>query len=268
MKRKTKSILVASAATLLTGLIPAQAALVAHYEFENNGNDSGIAPANTMTLQGDAGYSTQSAPNNGGTASLNLDGTGAYASSPDEDSLDIITNLTLAIWIRPTSFSNSGAGILSKFLGADSQNQRSYGLRLANNNTDGSANNNVRFFTTTNGAFSSASIADSTFELAQDTWTHVAATFDEGELRIYINGQASGQNLSGGSTIHSGSAPLWVGAQFDASNNNNLFIGQLDDARVYNETLTQTQIAALVPEPTSAVLLSVAACLTLARRRR
>jgi hypothetical protein len=55
------------------------------------------------------------------------------------------------------------------------------------------------------------------------------------------------------------------------SRNKGSFKGDLDDVRVYNETLSGAEVAALaavaIPEPTSGILLSLAS-LALLRRRR
>ena len=100
-------------------------------------------------------------------------------------------------------------------------------------------------------------------------WHHVTWTNTPGGLQsIYVDGElaTSGGDGQFGAYGGNGVEALLVGT----SRNKGSFKGDLDDVRVYDETLTGTQIAALatvIPEPTSGILLSLAS-LALLRRRR
>ncbi len=273
--KTTYNTIKASLAILAATVGSSNAALVALYQFENNFNDTGDAPANNGSAVGGAGFSTMTPPNNGGNNSLSLNGTTQYVTVPDENSLDITGNLTLAAWIRPTSFVNDQAGIIAKYQNGLSGNNRSYGLRLSNANggADVTTNNLSFLISGTGAAGAGAFTAASNIELALDTWTHVAATYSTdgttGTSRIYINGVLDSAATTTSTTITSinaSAAPLWIGAQF-ADNQANRFAGQIDDARVYNNALSGSEIAALVPEPSTA-LLGALGLLGLLRRRR
>ena len=102
-------------------------------------------------------------------------------------------------------------------------------------------------------------------------WHHVAWTNTAGDglQAIYIDGTLAatgGGSGQFGAYGGNGVEALLVGT----SRNRGSFNGDLDDVRVYDETLSGTQIAALatvIPEPTSGILLSLAS-LALLRRRR
>jgi hypothetical protein len=108
-------------------------------------------------------------------------------------------------------------------------------------------------------------------------WHHVAWTNTAGDglQTIYVDGApvATGGGIDGngnpqfGAYGGNGVEALLVGT----SRNKGSFKGDLDDVRVYNETLSGAEVAALaavaIPEPTSGILLSLAS-LALLRRRR
>ena len=102
-------------------------------------------------------------------------------------------------------------------------------------------------------------------------WHHVAWTNTAGDglQSIYVDGAlvVSGGGGNAGAYTNNGVAELLVGT----SRNKGSFKGDLDDVRVYDETLSAAQVEALatvaIPEPTSGILLSLAS-LALLRRRR
>ncbi|OUV13586.1 MAG: hypothetical protein CBC46_06780 [Verrucomicrobiaceae bacterium TMED86] len=103
-------------------------------------------------------------------------------------------------------------------------------------------------------------------------WHHVAWTNTAGDglQTIYVDGVSVATGGGGGAFGAyggNGVEALLVGT----SRNKGSFKGDLDDVRVYDETLSAAQIEALatvaIPEPTSGILLSLAS-LALLRRRR
>lgn len=71
-------------------------------------------------------------------------------------------------------------------------------------------------------------------------WTHIAATYDGTDLKIYINGQLDGTD-SETRSIGSNGQPLLLGAPnaLDA----NFFSGAMDEIRIWNVTRTESEIA-------------------------
>ena len=71
-----------------------------------------------------------------------------------------------------------------------------------------------------------------------EEWHHAAMTFDEGVVVLYLDGEAAG----GGETtspLAGNTLSLKVAAD---SNGQNLFVGIIDEVRVYNRALTEDEI--------------------------
>ena len=71
-------------------------------------------------------------------------------------------------------------------------------------------------------------------------WMHVAATFDGGTFRFFINGKlvATGRGTLGSAT----DAPLTLGTSGGVKNP---WVGRLDDVRIYNRALTSSEVKSL-----------------------
>lgn len=151
--------------------------------------------------------------------------------------LDIAGALTLEAWVKlDAGASTSGApGVVSKYLGTG--NQRSYTLRVL----DGKAN----FAVSDNGQWQQPLDFSGSATLAPGEWHHLAATYTPSEsMKIYVNGVKVGEKTTGiPASLHSGSAPLWIGVQNQLAATR-YFPGQIDEVAVYNKALDADQIAA------------------------
>lgn len=79
--------------------------------------------------------------------------------------------------------------------------------------------------------------------LSTQGWHHVAATFDGESLRLYVDGSSQGEAITprlGGTAIR----PLTIGAKpsSDDLHVENFFRGDLDDLRLYDRNLTDTEV--------------------------
>jgi hypothetical protein len=75
--------------------------------------------------------------------------------------------------------------------------------------------------------------------LAQDTWSHVAASYEEGSLKLYINGELMAENVIT-ATVRHADVPLWLGE----SNGGYHFRGDMDEARFWTTARSEAEIAA------------------------
>jgi hypothetical protein len=182
---------------------------------------------------------------------MNLDRTGAF---------------TVMGWVNPAA--PTAAGRTYRFLstGSSAGADRGWGVGLRLNNTAGTGSA-IRF---TN--YGVADNDSSTFDVAFGEWTHIATTYNNGQISYFLNGNPldSDTSLFGN---EGAPARLLVGARL-GGNDTDQMNGRVDGVQVFNEVLTLDQIrqaaaaSVSVPEPSATLLLGVAGCLALARRRR
>ncbi|MHC4431745.1 MAG: LamG domain-containing protein [Planctomycetota bacterium] len=201
------------------------AELVAHWRLDEGSgtvaNDSS-GYGNDGTLNGDPQWATGMF---GGA--LEFDGIDDYIEVPDNESLQLWERFTLAAWIYQVESRSSR--VIDK-IGAGTAN----GPHL-----DTHPGTSLRSCSGT--CISTAT--DHTLE----QWHHVAVTFDEGVVRLYVDGSVSGEG-SAPSPLAGNSLTLRIGAD---SNGQSLFHGLIDDARVYNHALTEAEILAAMEGATT-----------------
>lgn len=133
-------------------------------------------------------------------------------------------NITASAWVRPTSYPTERSTII------ESINPYAYYVSL---NTDGSLQS-YRFGTNPAGYHTTAA---GTVPLNQ--WTHVAITWDSLSVNLYINGVLQRTAATTGTGVTG--SQIIVGAESVSRQ----FIGSIDDVRIYNRTLPQTDVAKL-----------------------
>ncbi len=202
--------------------------LVAQYAMEEGSGTALIASSlhgNDGTLYGDPGW----VAGVDGLA-LDLDGAGDYALVPDDPSLDITDEITLAMWVRPRV-------VGTQYLVKKATISVTDGYELSLSATG-------KVFTRFNQASSAnAYRIDSTTSYPADgtTWVHLAATYDGSDIRLYFNGV---EEASAAATfsIAANALSLGIGAQSDGGTE---FNGSMDEVGVYDRALTLTEIEEL-----------------------
>ena len=196
--------------------------MVAAYAFEEgtgtttadaSGNrNNGILQGATWTTSGKFGKA------------VSFNGSNSWITVNDSNSLHLTTAMTLEAWVYPTANQSGWRSVMQKetdayFLTASSD---AGPLRNAGG---GTFNGNVANTISPAG-------------LPVDSWSHVAVTYDGANLRLYVNGsQVSSRSQSG--TIQVTSSPLRIGGN---SVYGEYFEGYIDEARIYSQALSQTQI--------------------------
>ena len=196
--------------------------LVAAFSF-SEGTGTTTADLSGNNNNGVLSGATWSAAGKTGNA-LSFNGTSSRVTVADAASLRLSTGMTLEAWVRPTAVPNWGAIILK-----EDTSDLAYSL-YANSNTNvpGSW---IRFSSGTQSATGTA-------QLALNTWTHLAATFNGTVLRFFVNGaQVSTLTVSG--SLISTTKPLQIGSNQIWGE---YFQGLIDDVRVYNRALSPTEI--------------------------
>jgi hypothetical protein len=201
--------------------------LVAAYSF-NEGSGTTLADrtgsGRTGTISG-ATWTTQG--RNGGA--LSFDGVNDWVTVADANSLDLTTGMTLEAWVYPTA---GGGGSWRNVIIKERTGGEVYNL-YANADTNTPAVFVIRAAQTT-----VPQDARGTAALTLNTWTHLAATFDNATLRLYLNGTQVATRAVAGPLVTSTGA-LRIGGNGIWGE---FFQGRIDDVRIYNRALTATEI--------------------------
>lgn len=214
-----------------TGTGVSTAGLVAAYGFdETNGNQ--VVDASGNANHGTVSNATRSTQAKFGRA-LSFSGSNSLVTVSDSRSLDLTQGMTLSAWVYPTDWASGWTTVIMK--------ERSGGLSysLSSNSDAGQPNSTVSI-----GSYDRQLTAGS--HLPSNTWTHLAATYDGTTQRLYINGVQVGSRAQTG-TLDVSANPLRIGGNTVWANE--YFQGLIDEVRIYNRALSQTEIAKVSQEP-------------------
>ena len=225
-------VLTNEARELITPVQPDPAGLLLHYEFEGNSSDS--TGVNNGTALGSPAYEAGKI----GQA-LSFDGVDDHVAI---ENLHYAggghAEVSVCAWIRTNSEADQ---IIVSF-------DRNEYWRLEING-DGAGPGQVGWDVGTDtGLVDSGSKA----RVDDGQWHHIAGTFDNGTLTIYVDGNAD-ESSSGGPTFGSGNARFgYIGTGSESTTFNAdpktpvwLINGAVDDVRIYDRALTPEEIAGL-----------------------
>ena len=211
---------------------PPPTGLVAAYGFDEGsgggtGDASGAGNAGTV-----AGATWSTAGRFGGA--LSFDGVNDRVTAPDANSLDLTSGMTLEAWVRPSAANNWRTAIAKEH-----GTTVAYSL-YSNRNT------NVPHAEIYSGGRLRG--VNGTGALPLNAWSHLAATFDGAQVRIFVNGaQVGAINRAG--TIEVAAGPLTIGGNGPFGE---WFAGLMDEVRVYNRALSAAEIQADMTTPIGA----------------
>jgi hypothetical protein len=173
-------------------------------------------------------------------AAITFDGVDDYVSIGDKTQLKITGEITISVWVKGNAQQNKG--ILSKYSATSAQR----GYLLASENVANSQKI-TWYYQRSAGSFNADDTLTTSTNVLDGTWHHIVATFlPSTYARIYVDGIL---NASDTTTIQSAivnnTAPVQIGLH-DTSTN---FNGSIDDVRIYNRALTETEIAILAKSP-------------------
>jgi hypothetical protein len=194
--------------------------LVAAYSFDE-GTGTNVADASGTGNGGTVTGATWSTAGKHGGA-LSFDGAGDFVTVADTASLDLSAAMTVEAWVFPTSLTGYSAIVAKERTGGGFP----YGLETGAGVPDG-------YVTTGPNATAAATTA-----LAANAWTHVAASYDGANVRLYVNGVLAATKAASGAIRLSNDA-LRIGGDVTWSE---WFQGRIDDVRVYNRALTAAEL--------------------------
>jgi len=167
------------------------------------------------------------------------------------------TSITVSAWIRANSVTTGvRAGVVSKwFLSALWGYSIETGLASCDAGAGDGARTGIKFmFRST--AVSTDTCAFSNLSEIPGKWQHVVGTFDEssGDAKIYIDGVLISTVDKTAGTLHQPLSPLGIGAINDNSSWGKNFDGTIDEVRIYNRALSDSEVATLYGKTRSVVV--------------
>lgn len=229
---KNKNALFGIVILALIALFQAQAqdpftnGLVAYYPFIGNANDASGNGHNGVV------YGTTLAADRFGKANNAMTfGTGKYIEVASTAQLKFSAQFTVMAWIKADSFGPAAHAIITKspWTGWDGWELNVGDGTLSFEGTFGGQN--------TAGGFPMS---------GTNQWQHVAAIYDGASMKLEINGVLVAPVLSVGQfsgAVSVSDVPLRFGRR--DSPNDNWFLGQIDDIRIYNRALSATEVQQL-----------------------
>jgi len=157
---------------------------------------------------------------------LDFNGTGDRVKVPDDDVLDFTDAFTFEAWVRPEEY-REWASLFSK-AGAE---EPDYSFLVYSGNNSGPPRANVR------DSEEEEAEVEGEEALPLNTWSHVAATSDGEDLRLYVDGDLVDTQPAVIAEVNS--YPIRIGGHWDWSD---LFDGKIDEVRFYDEALTKEEI--------------------------
>jgi len=169
-------------------------------------------------------WSTETPPTTfANTGSLVFDGIDDYADAGDVPDFDFTTGFTVEAWVKASSTQNSVDSAIVSKIGLCCSYQ-GWMIWSTAGGLVGYINGQGRVSAPVN--------------ILDDTWHHVAMTWDGSTVRLYVDGQLEGSN-SYAEPPNSAGQPLRVGEYRYGGRN---FTGNIDEVKLYGYARTATQI--------------------------
>jgi hypothetical protein len=206
--------------------------LVAYYPFNGNANDES-GHYNHGTVHG-----AVLVPDIDGNAdsAYSFDGDNDYILVNDSNRLDLTTAFTLSAWVNLDSYAGtSWDGHAPNVISKSDYRYDPYRIELLSNQT---------VLWVANSSNKDSPVSMSAVPINQ--WTHVATTFDSGEVKFYHNGILTGTTTSSIETLYADAGSLYIGAY---SPSWHTVDGTLDEIRIYNRALSLSEIRELAGLP-------------------
>ena len=161
-----------------------------------------------------------------GTTGYDFDGGNDYVTVPNDPALEMnnTNEVTVSMWVNKDTAQSGWIALLQ-------HSDQSYNLQFNNGNEPA--------FTIYDGGWNTAY---SGTPLTNGEWYHVAGTFDGSTLTIYLNGVPQGTS-NAAYISDGGSFDIGIGENLDATGRR--FDGTIDEVRVYNRSLSPTEIERL-----------------------
>jgi hypothetical protein len=197
--------------------------LVAHWTFDGNLNDS-TANANNGTQYGNITYSDAIL----GQGAI-FDGK-SYIEVKDSASLGLQNTFTFSVWVYKDEYANRGDAI--PYFAKQKISGATYPYALYE-----------WWYLKPTVAFPDQRSANSGRPVDLQKWTLITTTYDGTTARIYLNKDlVTTQQVPIAPSVQQ--SPLYIGFT-NLKNKDTYFYGKMDDLRIYNRAITQTEVESL-----------------------
>lgn len=159
---------------------------------------------------------------------------GGWVEVPDSDSLDITDEITLMCWVYPTQFTNEWFRIIVKTWAGDTAPWMVYGFY-----EQGGSNGKTGFIISVNKGTEKRCGNGPSPQLPAEEWTHLAATYDGSQMKLYYDGEMKVEQDAKGK-IDTNDVPVSVGR--NSEGNREHYIGLIDEVAIWSVALDEDEI--------------------------
>jgi phosphatidylserine/phosphatidylglycerophosphate/cardiolipin synthase-like enzyme len=158
----------------------------------------------------------------------------SYYDIPDSSSLRL-TKFTATVWFKTSSSFSGNAMIVNKGgFGSDSAGENmNYGMWFNSNEKL------VAGFETSGGT---DYFVVSSKVYNDGSWHYAVVTYDGSIIRLYVDGVGIGTKSTTATPETNVSYPLRIGANSNPNGNINYFVGEIDEVRIWNRAVTDTEV--------------------------
>jgi len=245
----------AAAMAAESGAFPDQG-LVAFYPFSGSFENAAATEIDPAENHGAAFAEDRFGNKN---SSAYFDGNASYLEIPDNDVFSISTTgaLTISVWVSPEvlNFQKAESGGYVHWMGKGVPHQHEWVFRMYNKDLsqgqEDRPNRMSAYAFNLEGGLGAGSYVQE--QVQANEWIHFVARYDveSNKITLFKNGIQKDQDdlydATYGVQVQNGTAPLRLGTRSQWS----YFQGRIDDLRIYNRTLTDSEILELYNEPDS-----------------
>jgi len=158
---------------------------------------------------------------------------GGWVEVPDSPSLDITDEVSILVWVYPTQFTADYFRIVVKTYTEDVSPLMVYGIY-----EQGGSDGRTAFIVSIGDVLKGCG-ENVTPQLPLEQWTHMAATYDGAEMKIYYDGELKASAVTSGK-MDTNDVPVSIGR--NNVGNREHYIGLMDEVAIYSRALTQEEI--------------------------
>jgi len=178
-----------------------------------------------------------------GSGALNFNGQSTYVETSDKGTLSGLSQLTASCWFKAKAFNTNETGyLISKDEQGDGDNATdSYSLCVSGG-TGGNVQISGQIYSGSGtGPDGKAIWKTNTLKINQ--WYHVALSFNGNTIRLYLDGKQVSTGSWSKKPNSNKSTPLRIGQC--SGSVTRYFDGAIDDVRLYNRSLTVSEVVSL-----------------------